>query len=59
MDRNPNTMANDERDEDTGKFEEKYDDDDFVAAIRDFDGAAGPPTSPTRSGAPIRRHITG
>jgi hypothetical protein len=40
MDKTPN-MVNDERDEDTGKFEEKYDDDDFVAAIRDFDGAAG------------------
>lgn len=41
MDRNPNTMTNDERDTDTGKFEEKYNDEDFVAAIRDFDGAAG------------------
>ena len=40
MDKTPN-MVNDERDEDTGKFEEKYDDDDFVAVIRDFDGAAG------------------
>ena len=40
MDRTPN-MVNDERDEDTGKFEEKWADEDFVDAIRDFDGAAG------------------
>ena len=40
MDRTPN-MVNNERDEDTGKFEEKWADEDFVDAIRDFDGAAG------------------
>ena len=40
MDRIPN-MVNDERDEDSGKFEEKWADEDFADAIRDFDGAAG------------------
>jgi len=35
------TMANESRDEDTGKFIEKYDDANFVDAIECLGGAAG------------------
>jgi uncharacterized membrane protein len=40
MDDLPTTMANDERDEETGEFTSKYDDEAFVDAIRETGGAA-------------------
>jgi len=45
---------NDDRDEDTGKFTEKYDRDDFLTALRDLGGAAGTSDVADRVGCPQR-----